>query len=71
MCGHAVARARAPSLLSPHQAAARLGISATTLKRMRLRGDGPPFLRLSARVVRYSADGLQRWLDRRTSEGAG
>ena len=69
MCGQAAARACAPSLLSPVQAAARLGISPTILKRMRLRGEKPPALRLSARVVRYSVGGLQQWLDQRGAGG--
>jgi len=42
-------------------AAARLGLAASTLEKMRVRGDGPPYLRLSPRRVVYDAEKLVSW----------
>ena len=50
-------------LLSQRQVAARLGLSARTIEGWRARGVGPPFLRLSARAVRYRTSDLEQWLD--------
>ena len=53
----------ADDLLDQRQAATRLGLpSARTLEAWRRRGYGPPFLRLSPRLVRYRASDLERWL---------
>ena len=52
-------------LLSQRQVAVRLGVSARTIEGWRARGVGPPFLRLSARAVRYRAVDLEQWLDQR------
>src|SRR5206468_6721620 len=50
-------------LLDQRQAAARLGLpSARTLEAWRCRGYGPPFLRLSPRLVRYRASDIDQWL---------
>lgn len=54
--------------LMPEQAAAAtLGIGYTTLRRMRLRGDGPPFVVLGTRLVRYRETDLENWLARRAA----
>jgi hypothetical protein len=47
--------------LQTPDAAARLGFAASTLEKMRLRGDGPPYLRLSPRRIVYDADKLDSW----------
>jgi len=52
-------------LLSQQQVAVRLGVSARTIEGWRARGVGPPFLRLSARAVRYRVSDLEQWLDQR------
>jgi predicted DNA-binding transcriptional regulator AlpA len=53
----------AEELLDQRQAATRLGLpSARTLEAWRLRGYGPPFLRLSPRLVRYRAGDIEQWL---------
>jgi predicted DNA-binding transcriptional regulator AlpA len=53
----------ADELLDPRQAATRLGLSsARTLETWRCRGYGPPFVRLSPRLVRYRASDIDRWL---------
>jgi hypothetical protein len=49
-----------PFLQTP-EAAARLGFAASTLEKMRLRGNGPPYLRLSPRRIVYETDRLDAW----------
>ncbi len=54
--------------LNTREAAARLGLSARTLERYRVSGDGPVFLKLGGRVG-YLSEDLDDWLRtrRRTS----
>jgi predicted DNA-binding transcriptional regulator AlpA len=53
----------ADDLLDRRQAATRLGLpSARTLEAWRRRGYGPPFLRLSPRLVRYRTSDIDQWL---------
>ena len=52
------------------EAAARyLGLARSTLAKMRVRGDGPPYSKAGARVVVYDIADLDHWLrsTRRTS----
>ena len=49
--------------LRPRDAAAYLGISASTLAKWRLRGEGPSYAKAGARVVVYDLTDLQAWLD--------
>ena len=51
------------------EAAALLGLSPSTLAKMRLRGDGPAFLKVGRRAVVYDPADLEEWLAtrRRTS----
>jgi predicted DNA-binding transcriptional regulator AlpA len=46
-------------------AASYLGISVSALAKMRMRGDGPPFVKLGRRVVIYRMSDLAAWLDQR------
>jgi excisionase family DNA binding protein len=48
-------------LLSPEQVAERLGLSRSTLAKLRLTGGGPRFLKLGA-AVRYPEEELAIWL---------
>ena len=48
-------------LLTPAQLAARCGLALSTLAKMRLRGDGPPYVKIGA-AVRYRDDDVQAWL---------
>jgi len=48
--------------LTEKEAAARLALSARTLQQWRVRGGGPPFLKLGA-SVRYDAAALDSWAD--------
>jgi predicted DNA-binding transcriptional regulator AlpA len=47
------------------EAAGYLGLSTSTLAKMRLRGDGPPYLKAGRRIVIYDLHDLEEWLDAR------
>jgi len=53
------------SLLLPVEAAHVLGLSHRTLESWRVRGGGPPFVRMSARAVRYRRASLLDWASER------
>lgn len=57
------------ALLNVRQAAARLGLSKSTLDKMRGAGTGPRFIKSTARAVRYDPADLDAWVEarRRTS----
>jgi predicted DNA-binding transcriptional regulator AlpA len=42
-----------------------LGLSTSTLAKMRLRGDGPPYLKAGRRIVLYDLHDLEEWLGAR------
>ena len=44
------------------EAAEYLGLSTSTLAKMRLRGDGPPYLKAGSRIVLYDLGDLEAWL---------
>ena len=48
-------------LLEPKDATALLNVSLSWLAKARMRGDGPPFLKIG-RSVRYSEAALQQWM---------
>lgn len=50
--------------LNTHEAAAYVGLSYSTLTKLRLTGGGPPFIKLGARVV-YRISDLDAWLESR------
>lgn len=58
-----------PAKLRSREAAGYLGISPSTLAKMRLRGTGPVYLKIGARVVVYDRADLDRYVAarRRTS----
>lgn len=45
------------------EAAHYLGISASTLAKWRMRGDGPPFRRCGPRIVFYFVQDIESWLE--------
>lgn len=57
------------------QAAQYIGLSTSTLAKMRLRGDGPPYSKAGPRIVIYDRTDLDEWLTSRrrrsTSEKQG
>jgi len=61
-------------LLQTGEAAHYLGVSASLLRKMRLRapgdpgGQGPKFIRLSAQLVVYEFSALDAWVDERASD---
>jgi predicted DNA-binding transcriptional regulator AlpA len=62
-------------LLDENTVAVLTGRATSTIQKSRLRGDGPPFVRLG-RSVRYRRRDLQEWIDslpaiRSTSESPG
>lgn len=62
----------AAALLSAEQAAQYLNLSTSTLAKMRLRGDGPAYVKLGGHAVRYRRADLESFVDtnirRSTSE---
>ena len=52
-------------LLKTRRTAELLDVSERTLEDWRLRGCGPPFIRLSGRAVRYRPSDLARWVEDR------
>ncbi len=62
-----------PRMLRTSEAARLLGLSPSALEKMRVRGDGPKFIKSGPRVVVYHPDDLAIWLAsrRRLSTSAG
>ena len=52
----------APRLLRVQGAADYLGLATSTLAKMRLRGDGPPYAKVGRRIVVYELADLDAWL---------
>jgi predicted DNA-binding transcriptional regulator AlpA len=52
----------APKFLRPEQVETVYGLSRKYLSHARGRGDGPPFVKPSRRVVLYSVSELESWL---------
>jgi predicted DNA-binding transcriptional regulator AlpA len=48
-------------LLRQTDAAAFVGLSGRTLERLRSIGEGPPYVRIGKRSLRYPADTLEAW----------
>lgn len=65
--------ASANGLLNVRQAAARLGLSKSTLDKMRCGGKGPRFVKSTDRAIRYDPADLDAWISarRRSSTGEG
>ena len=49
------------ALLNVTEAAAHVGLSASTLNKLRLTGEGPPYFKLRTRV-RYRLSDLDAWI---------
>jgi predicted DNA-binding transcriptional regulator AlpA len=50
-------------ILRTPEAATYVGLSASTLEKMRLSGDGPRFIRLGGRAIGYDVQDLDTWVD--------
>ena len=57
-----------PKLLTPEQVALSLGVTERTLERWRMTGDGPPYVGLTRRTVRYSEAALIAFVAARVKE---
>ena len=55
-------------ILNTREAAQYLGLSQTCLEHWRMLRTGPPFVRVSARCIRYRLDDLETWLVEQTVE---
>ena len=53
------------ALLSVDEASKRLGLAKSTLAKMRLRGDGPSYVKLGPRRIAYRENDLTDWIDAR------
>jgi hypothetical protein len=51
------------TVLDATQAASRVGLSVSTLAKLRLRGGGPAYCKLGRRVI-YRPDDLEAWLEK-------
>lgn len=54
-----------PTKFRAPTAAEYLGLSVSTLAKMRLRGDGPLYMKAGPRVVLYDLTDLDAWLETR------
>lgn len=51
-------------------AARILGLSKSVLDRWRLKGIGPPWIRLGSKTVGYPLDALHQWIEDNTQRGS-
>jgi predicted DNA-binding transcriptional regulator AlpA len=52
--------------LSENELSALLRVSKRTIQRWRASGDGPPFVRVGAKSIRYELSSCKTWADQRT-----
>ena len=52
-------------LLSAKEASRLLKVSLSWLAKARMRGDGPPYIRISPRSIRYAEAALIQWMKSR------
>jgi predicted DNA-binding transcriptional regulator AlpA len=52
-------------LLTPKEAARLLKVSGSWLAKARMRGDGPPYIQVSPRSIRYTEAALVQWMKSR------
>jgi predicted DNA-binding transcriptional regulator AlpA len=53
-----------PNLLTAKEAACRLKLSVSWLAKARMRGDGPPYMKVR-RSIRYTEAAISEWLNSR------
>jgi predicted DNA-binding transcriptional regulator AlpA len=51
-------------LITEEQVAKLLTVSVSTVKRLRVSGEGPRYIRISPRVVRYRRKDVFEWMER-------
>jgi predicted DNA-binding transcriptional regulator AlpA len=57
-------------LLTEAEVARWLRVSVSSLKRLRLSGEGPPSINVSKRAIRYKRADVEEWLRQRAQEGS-
>jgi len=55
-------------LLSEREAGNVLGVTAIGMRKWRVKGLGPPWIRLGKRLVRYDPAALRRWIEEKAAE---
>lgn len=55
-------------LITPAQLGERFGMTTGALAQMRYKGNGPKFIKLGGKQVRYAESDIQAWLDRQTRD---
>lgn len=55
-------RIRPARMLTPREVGDFLKVSVQTLRNYRLRGEGPPYIKLHPQTYRYASDELEAWL---------
>lgn len=58
----------AETLNTPAQVGERFGVTVGALAQMRYRGNGPKFIKLGGKQVRYRESDIQAWLDQQTRD---
>jgi predicted DNA-binding transcriptional regulator AlpA len=61
----------AERLLTPKDAANFLRLSLSWLAKARMRGDGPPYVKIGRRSIRYREEALVQWLKSRARLSTG
>ena len=57
------------NVLTEAETARVIGASASGVRKWRREGSGPPYIRIGSRLIRYSAEDVQAWLDNRKVGG--
>ncbi|MGP5014176.1 helix-turn-helix transcriptional regulator [Glutamicibacter ardleyensis] len=55
-------------LFTPAQLGERFGMTTGALAQMRYKGNGPKFIKLGGKQIRYSESSIQAWLEQQTRE---
>jgi excisionase family DNA binding protein len=55
-----------PRLFNERQVADLLGVTTRTLQRWRISGEGPAWVRIGVRLIRYAETDVAAWKERRT-----
>lgn len=58
----AMPRTAAERLLTEREASEMYGIPAVTLRTWRYRGDGPRYLKLAGKLIKYRVSDIETWL---------
>jgi excisionase family DNA binding protein len=65
---YALVMAEDEELMTEEEVAKLLTVSLSTVKRLRVSGEGPRSIRISTRVVRYRRQDVLDWMEQRAEE---